>query len=111
MILHENGEQVQYLNKEMKEEMCLIDKYPSELKKKVSLITYFRKYMNDHLLKVSKKDFRIDLSIRFESSSLFRREQRVLQKKVILWPVFPVYEHGSEPDQRFVSGYRMGQFK
>ena len=53
MILHENGEQVQYLNKEMKEEMCLIDKYPSELKKKVSLITYFRKYMNDHLLKVS----------------------------------------------------------
>ena len=55
MILHENGEQVQYLNKEMKEEMCLIDKYPSELKKKVSLITYFRKYMNDHLLKVSLK--------------------------------------------------------
>ena len=57
MILHENGEQVQYLNKEMKEEMCLIDKYPSELKKKVSLITYFRKYMNDHLLKVSKSTY------------------------------------------------------
>ena len=57
MILHENGEQVQYLNKEMKEEMCLIDKYPSELKKKVSLITYFRKYMNDHLLKVRKSTF------------------------------------------------------
>ena len=52
MILHENGEQVQYLNKEMKEEMCFIDRYPTELKKKISLIQYFRKYMNDHLLKV-----------------------------------------------------------
>ena len=62
MILHENGEQVQYLNKEMKEEMCLIDKYPSELKKKVSLITYFRKYMNDHLLKVSFLDLRFTWS-------------------------------------------------
>ena len=53
MILHENGEQVQYLHKDMREEMCTISVHPSEMQKKISLIKYFRKYMNDHLLKVS----------------------------------------------------------
>lgn len=52
MILHENGEQVQYLHKDMREEMCTIGVHPSELQKKISLVKYFRKYMNDHLLKV-----------------------------------------------------------
>jgi len=51
MILHENGEQVQYLHKDMREEMCTIGVHPSELQKKISLVKYFRKYMNDHLLK------------------------------------------------------------
>ena len=27
--------------------------YPTDLKKKVALVNYFRKYMNEHLLKVS----------------------------------------------------------
>ena len=53
MILHENGEQVQYVHKDMRDEMCTIAVHPSEMQKKISLIKYFRKYMNDHLLKVS----------------------------------------------------------
>ena len=55
MILHANGEQVQYLHKDMREEMATIGVHPSEMQKKISLIKYFRKYMNDHLLKVQSR--------------------------------------------------------
>lgn len=51
MILHEDGEQVQYLTKNMKEEMFRLSVDKPELKKKVSLVNYFKKYMNEHLLK------------------------------------------------------------
>ena len=53
MILHEDGEQVQYLTKNMKEEMFRLSVDKPELKKKVSLVNYFKKHMNEHLLKVS----------------------------------------------------------
>ncbi|CBY08321.1 unnamed protein product [Oikopleura dioica] len=51
MILHEDGEQVQYLTKNMKEEMFRLSADKPQLKKKVSLVNYFKKYMNEHLLK------------------------------------------------------------
>ena len=53
IILHENGEQLQYLAKDHTETMCTMTNYPTDLKKKVALVNYFRKYMNEHLLKVS----------------------------------------------------------
>ena len=52
IILHENGDQLQYLAKDKHETMCTMSNYPSEMKKKVALVNYFRKYMNEHLLKV-----------------------------------------------------------
>jgi len=51
IILHENGEQLQYLAKDHTETMCTMTNYPTDLKKKVALVNYFRKYMNEHLLK------------------------------------------------------------
>ena len=53
IVLHQNGEQLTYLDKEYKEQVCKKTDYPPELKKKVSLIEYFRKYMTEHLLKVN----------------------------------------------------------
>ena len=53
IILHENGEQLQYLAKDHTETMCTMTNYPTDLKKKVALVNYFRKYMNEHLLKVN----------------------------------------------------------
>ena len=50
IVLHQNGEQLTYLDKEYKETVCRKTDYPVELKKKVSLIEYFRKYMTEHLL-------------------------------------------------------------
>ena len=52
--MHENGDQLQYLAKDMQETMCTMGSYAPELKKKVALVNYFRKYMNEHLLKVYK---------------------------------------------------------
>ena len=52
MILHQNGEQLTYLDKDFAETVFPKSNYPQDLKKKVSLIDYFRKYMNEHLLKV-----------------------------------------------------------
>ena len=52
MILHQNGEQLTYMDKDFHETVFPKSNYPAELKKKVSLIDYFRKYMNEHLLKV-----------------------------------------------------------
>ena len=55
IVLHQNGEQFTYLDKEYVETVCQKTQYPAELKKKVSLIEYFRKYMNKHQFKVINK--------------------------------------------------------
>ena len=41
-----------FLDKDFAETVFPKSNYPQDLKKKVSLIDYFRKYMNEHLLKV-----------------------------------------------------------
>ena len=51
-MLHEDAVKCQYVDKDYNEQIFTIDSYPSELKKKVSLVKYFRNYMNEHLLKV-----------------------------------------------------------
>ena len=52
IVLHEDAVKCQYVDKDYNEQFFTIDNYPSELKKKVSLVKYFRNYMNEHLLKV-----------------------------------------------------------
>ena len=51
-MLHEDAVKCQYVDKDYNEQIFTIDSYPPELKKKVSLVKYFRNYMNEHLLKV-----------------------------------------------------------
>jgi len=51
IVLHEDGDKLQYVDKDFRETFCTVRDHPSELKKKVSLVDYFRKYMNEHLLK------------------------------------------------------------
>ena len=53
-MLHANANNMQYLDKEFQESFFTKNDFPLAFKKKVSLIDYFRKYMNEHLLKVIK---------------------------------------------------------
>lgn len=50
-MLHANANNMQYLDKEFQESFFTKNDFPQAVKKKVSLIDYFRKYMNEHLLK------------------------------------------------------------
>jgi len=69
IVLHQNGEQLTYLDKEYVETVCRKTDYPSELKKKVSLIEYFRKYMTEHLLKVRILNYCENMLIKLQYSS------------------------------------------
>ena len=103
MILHENGEQVQYLHKDMREEMCTIGVHPSEMQKKISLIKYFRKYMNDHLLKV------VVVKVRTRMRTTFRPAPPAHQLRATHWPDCHVCEHGSGRARPFACGCRMAR--
>lgn len=51
MILNGNGESLQYIDKDNSETFHTLQVYPKEMEKKVTLLNYFRNYMNEHLLK------------------------------------------------------------
>ncbi|CAG5098976.1 Oidioi.mRNA.OKI2018_I69.XSR.g16138.t1.cds [Oikopleura dioica] len=50
-MLHANAKNMQYLDKEYQESFFTKNDFPQAVKKKVSLVDYFRKYMIEHLLK------------------------------------------------------------
>ncbi|KAK6746935.1 hypothetical protein RB195_000278 [Necator americanus] len=60
LVLDEAGNELTYIEKNEKENYYGIDCYPDSLSKKVTLLKYFRTYMNEHLIKagahVVKKD-------------------------------------------------------
>ncbi|EYB97340.1 hypothetical protein Y032_0141g2213 [Ancylostoma ceylanicum] len=60
LVLDEAGNELTYIEKNEKENYYGIDCYPDTLAKKVTLLKYFRTYMNEHLIKagahVVKKD-------------------------------------------------------
>ena len=43
---------VQYIDRQLAEEFYTLGSYPDTLAKKITLLTYFRSYMSEHLLKV-----------------------------------------------------------
>ncbi|XP_071853198.1 serine/threonine-protein kinase PLK1-like isoform X1 [Apostichopus japonicus] len=51
LLLHQNGENLEYIDREWNESYPMMSSYPESLKKKVTLLTYFRNYMTEHLLK------------------------------------------------------------
>ncbi|XGW28952.1 hypothetical protein V3C99_008617, partial [Haemonchus contortus] len=60
LVLDEAGNELTYIEKNETENYYGIDSYPESLAKKVTLLKYFRAYMNEHLIKagahVVKKD-------------------------------------------------------
>lgn len=51
LILAENGENIQYVERDGKEHFHSLRTFPETLTKKVTLMKYFRNYMSEHLLK------------------------------------------------------------
>lgn len=51
LILLSNGENVQYIERDGAEHFHTLRVFPESLTKKVTLLKYFRNYMNEHLLK------------------------------------------------------------
>ena len=54
LLLYNNNEQIEYIDKDMAESYHTLRSYPESLVKKVTLLKYFRNYMSEHLLKVRK---------------------------------------------------------
>ncbi|XP_053601204.1 serine/threonine-protein kinase polo [Plodia interpunctella] len=51
LIMLANGLNVHYINRQGQEQYMTMGKYPQELDKKMKLLTYFRRYMTEHLMK------------------------------------------------------------
>jgi len=51
LLLYNNQEQIEYIDKEMTETYHTLKSFPDTLTKKVTLLKYFRNYMSEHLLK------------------------------------------------------------
>jgi polo-like kinase 1 len=51
VVLAPDGENMQYIDRENREEFHMLHSYPEALSKKVTLLKYFRNYMSEHLLK------------------------------------------------------------
>ncbi|KAG7304308.1 hypothetical protein JYU34_011248 [Plutella xylostella] len=51
LIMLANGVNVHYINRQGQEQYMTMREYPPELDKKMKLLTYFRRYMTEHLMK------------------------------------------------------------
>lgn len=51
MLLYPDGEQIQYIERDLTESFFSMHSYPTALTKKVTLTKYFHSYMSEHLLK------------------------------------------------------------
>nr|XP_032517866.1 serine/threonine-protein kinase polo isoform X3 [Danaus plexippus plexippus] len=51
LIMLANGVNVHYINRQGQEQYMTMREYPQELDKKMKLLTYFRRYMTEHLMK------------------------------------------------------------
>ncbi|XP_001377703.2 serine/threonine-protein kinase PLK1 [Monodelphis domestica] len=51
LILYNDGDSLQYIERDGSESYLTVRSYPSPLTKKITLLKYFRNYMSEHLLK------------------------------------------------------------
>lgn len=51
LIMYDDGDSLQYIDKNTVESYMSVRSYPSMLSKKITLLKYFRNYMSEHLLK------------------------------------------------------------
>lgn len=57
ILLYANGDQIEYIDKDINEYYYTLRTFPESLIKKVTLLKYFRNYMSEHLLKVGLRFF------------------------------------------------------
>ena len=55
LMMDAPGYQLAYIDKEMKEEFYTMNAFPELLSKKVTLLKYFRSYMNEHLMNAGNR--------------------------------------------------------
>ena len=60
IVLLADGHNLQYIERNGSESFYTFDKYPESLYKKITLLKYFRNYMNEHLLKLEKANGDLD---------------------------------------------------
>ncbi|KAL4624471.1 serine/threonine-protein kinase PLK1-like [Arapaima gigas] len=51
LIMYDDGDRLQYIDRNSEETYLRVRSYPSTLTKKITLLKYFRNYMSEHLLK------------------------------------------------------------
>ncbi|KPP61270.1 serine/threonine-protein kinase PLK1-like [Scleropages formosus] len=51
LIMYDDGDRLQYIDRNSEETYLRVRSYPSTLAKKITLLKYFRNYMSEHLLK------------------------------------------------------------
>uniref|UniRef100_A0AAY5ERN5 Serine/threonine-protein kinase PLK n=1 Tax=Electrophorus electricus TaxID=8005 RepID=A0AAY5ERN5_ELEEL len=51
LIMYEDGDSLQYIDRNTAESYLSVRSYPAALSKKITLLKYFRNYMSEHLLK------------------------------------------------------------
>ncbi|XP_042545776.1 serine/threonine-protein kinase PLK1 [Dipodomys merriami] len=51
LILYDDGESLQYIERDGTESYLTVNSHPNSLTKKITLLKYFRNYMSEHLLK------------------------------------------------------------
>ncbi|XP_076123361.1 serine/threonine-protein kinase PLK1 isoform X2 [Alosa pseudoharengus] len=53
LVLYDDGDTLQYIDRNSAESYLSVRSYPSPLAKKITLLKYFRNYMSEHLLKAA----------------------------------------------------------
>ena len=51
LILYNDGDSLQYIERDGMESYLTVSSYPNSLMKKITLLNYFRNYVSEHLLK------------------------------------------------------------
>ena len=54
ILLHADGEKIQYLDKNFHETLCSVENYPSKIKEMVSQVDHCRKLMNNNIIEAQQ---------------------------------------------------------
>lgn len=75
---------VHYITRQGQEQYVTMLEYPNELDKKMKLLTYFRRYMTEHLMKAGQIILLITIDHAYDKSAKFVNE-RVCEWVLCLW--------------------------
>ena len=107
---------MQYIDRLLAEDFYTLSSYPDSLAKKITLLTYFRSYMSEHLLKVSELQEYTHAHVYHLVYSTYyacvdRLEGRQANDHWRMGPGSPILELGSEPDRLLCCTCPMEHFR